>query len=817
MAGPADISDIVNVDVQIAAGDGISIQSFGDPLFVSTFAANASFPDRVKAYVGTATSMRAALIADGFAANSAPVRQVAAAMVQKGPPGTIYIGRSDPSDLTWDESLTAIWDDATTKQVSLYAFTVDSRDVSDIEMIADWTQPQFALFIAATASATLPNNTPGNVAANLITKGYDRTAIIYHDAAEASNYGPAILRSRTGPYAITTTSGTVTVRIDGGATQTFTLVAAAATLLGSNAEPFAFSDGDELIVTVDFGVVQTIEVALAAATILSGTAGTYVFTNGMNLLVRIDGGSAQNVTFSGTAGSVATTTGAPWALADGETVTFDIDGDGNQVVTFSAADFAAIGAATAAEVMAVYQTQLTGVTVTSDGTDVTVTSNRLGTGSNAEIVAATGGVLVDLGYVVGDNFGTGFAVFLDVATSTEVATRVNAATTGCVAADESGSLRVTSDVIGKSSRVQITGGTANVPLGFNTNEVRGTGDFNDSTAVTATEVQTWLSANLYGVIVTVVTGAIRLTSKTLGTGSNIDVDASAVATELGFSLTAAAGSGDFYNAAEASAAEVATKIAASIVDGTASDASSQVLISSLTDGATSTVEVTGGTLATKLFDATSATGTGVDEDYIDSALVGHCITFPLDQPEGQSTWDNVRLIGIFPDRLGASAATTRATLQNTLKVNTYETRGGRNELHRGMCCFGSTTTTNRFIDQRVSADWGKARLTEAFKSVFNLYAEAKKKIPLTGDGIELFANELRSIGRRGQTNGHWIYDDTTIDSITDTGISIPTIAQQTQANLNNRKVVGFRMDLNFQDAIQAVDASLKLSVVSSAA
>jgi hypothetical protein len=380
-------------------------------------------------------------------------------------------------------------------------------------------------------------------------------------------------------------------------------------------------------------------------------------------------------------------------------------------------------------------------------------------------------------------------------------------------------VRVTSDLIGNASRIQITGGTANAVLGFNTNEVAGSGDFADSTAVTAVEVQTWLSENLYGVVVTIDTGALELTSKTLGTGSSIDVDASAVATELGFALGAVTGTGDFYNAAEATAAEVATKIAASIVDGTASDASSKVLISSLTSGALSTVEITGGTLATKLFDMTAATatGTGVDEDYIDCALVGHCITFPLDQPEGQSTWDNVRLIGIFPDRFGAGAATTRHTLQYTLKVNTYETRAGRNELHRGMCCFGANTDTNRFIDQRVTGDWGKARLTEAFKSVLNLYAEAKKKVPLTNDGIELFANELRSIGRRGQTNGHWIYDDTTIDSITDTGIFIPTIGGQTQSNLNNRRVVGFRMDLNFQDAIQGADATLKLSVVSSAA
>jgi hypothetical protein len=808
MANPNDIIDIIDVQVTLSTGGGVSVQAFTDPLFVSEFDANASFPGRLKAYTGTAATMRAALIADGFATTSAPVRQTAAAMAQQGPPNRIYIGRRDPADADWDEALTAIFDAATLADQSLYTFAVDERDPIEIEAIADWAQPQFALYIAQTSAASVYNNTPGNVAANVIAKGYDRTALLWHDPEVASNYGPATLIGRTGPFSLPSASGTVEYRIDGGALQTATILAAAATVLGSNTGPFVITDGDDFLVTIDGGTEQELVVDLSSATILSDNAETYDITTGWTLLVRVDGGGAQPVSFAGTVGSVATTAGAPFVLADLETVTFAINGGANQVVTFNTADFVNIALATAAEVNAVYTAQLTGVTVVDDGTDVTVASTRLGTSSDVEIVAGTGGALAALGYIVGNNNGTGFAAFLDAATAAEVAAEINLDTTGCVAADDGGSVRITSDTEGTSSRIQITGGLANGALGFNTNEVSGDGDFADGSAVTTAEVVTWLAANLYGVAVAVDTNAVRLTTLSRGTGSSIAIAASALATTLGFAVVTTSGSGDVFVASAATAGEIATKIAASIVGGTASDASSAIILASATSGSTSTVAVVGGTYASLFFSTFSAIGTGVQEDYADCAWLGRCSTFPLDAPNGQSTWDNQPLVGIFPDGIPSAI---RSVLHETLKVNTYERRAGRNETHFGTVLFGNVSTF-RYIDQRVTGDWGDARITEAFKNALNRLSDQKKKAPYTAEGIAVLEGEFRAVGLRGQTNGHWIYDDSDISGATDTGITIPTVTGQTATDIALRKVSGFIAQWQFQDAIQRAAALLNLSV-----
>lgn len=62
------------------------------------------------------------------------------------------------------------------------------------------------------------------------------------------------------------------------------------------------------------------------------------------------------------------------------------------------------------------------------------------------------------------------------ATAEEVAATINGAggITGAVAADDGGSVRITSDTYGTGSSVQVTGGTANGALGFSTTIVNGT-------------------------------------------------------------------------------------------------------------------------------------------------------------------------------------------------------------------------------------------------------------------------------------------------------------------------------------------------------
>lgn len=806
MANPNDIIDIIDVQVTISSGGGVAVQAFTDPLFVSEFAANASFPGRVKAYTGTFAQMRAALIADGFASTSAPVRQVTAAMAQSGPPNRIYIGRRDPLDADWGEALTAIFDEAGLADQSLYSFAVDERDPIEIEAIADWAQPQFALYMAQTDAASVYNNQPGNVAANILAKGYDRTALLWHDPEVASGYGPARLVGRTGPFSLPSTSGTVQLRIDGGALQTFTILANAASVLGSNTGPFVVADGDEFVVTIDGGSVQTIEAELVAATILSGNAETYNITPGWTLLVRVDGGSAQTVTFSGTAGSVDTDA-EPYAFNPADEITFSIDGGANQVLTLTG------GETTAADLKAAIDGQIVGVTTEIiAGPAVRISSNRFGTSSDVEIVSGDANALTETGLSVGNNNGTGFAAFLDAATAAEVAAEIAADTTGLAAVDDGGSVRLTSDTDGTASKLQVTGGLANGALGFNVNEVSGSGDFADGSAVTTAEMVSWLAANLYDVTVVVDTNAVRLTTRSRGTGSTIAVAASTLATTLGFAVATTTGSGDVFRASSATAAEIATKIATTIVDGTASDVSSALVIASNTFGSTGTVEVVGGTYASLLFDTLSARGTGVQEDYADCAWLGRCSTFPLDSPDGQATWDNQPLAGILPDAIPANI---RSVLHETLKVNTYERRAGRAETHFGTVLFGGPDSY-RYIDQRVTADWGDARITEAFKRELNALADRKKKAPYTGDGVAILEAAFRSVLQRGQVNGHWIYDDSPITGPNDTGIEVPTIEQQNAVDIALRKVSGFRAQLQYQDAIQRAAALLNLVVADAA-
>jgi hypothetical protein len=829
VADPNSIADIFRVQVRYLPTVATGRFGFANPTFVSEFDSNPSFTGRIKAYTGTVTDKTAALIADGFTVTSDAYRQVQIASLQDGPPRTVYVGRSDPADLSWGASIAAIKTESVTDGLTFYAFTASTRDVTDIESIADYLEgdpevPVFAFYLAQTADANILADNPGNLARNIHDKGYQRMALLWHDPEHSSRYGPAILQSVVGTFNIAD-GDDIWLRIDGGATQVFEFAATAAALLGSNPETFAVNDGDELIVAVNGGSAQTVTFDAEAATVLSSAAEPYNFTDGMGLAIRVEGGAPQAVLFNGTAGEVATTTGAPWALVNLETVTFAIDGGPNQVVTFATADFVTIGAATAAELKLVYEAQLTGVVVTSDGTDVTVTSARLGSSSDVEIVAGTGGALATLGYVVGNNAGTGFALFLDEATAAEVATEINADTTDCTAAAEDGRVRITSDWVGTSSRIQVTGGTANTPLSFDTNEYSGDGDFADASAATALEVVEKINASVSGLDATVDTGAVLLTSRQLGTGSSIDVSASALATELGLSLTAEVGTGDFDNAALATAAEIALVISATITDGTASSASSRVLISSTSQGAAAVVQATGGSLLTVLRFTSPTTGVknlaygvGVLEDFADAAWMGRCFTFNLDATDGAALWDDQTLKASSPTGRGTVALQGdrnledyRELLHETLRVNTYENRGGRNETHFGTL-LNNTLGAGGYIDVRTTIDWYQARISEKFKSISDAAADAKKKYPYLQPGIDVYSQGLSEVCAAGDRCGHTVFDDSSLDldNPQDTGIFVPTIAMQSQLSIDNRLIDFFRARQMIKGGIQRGNIILDL-------
>jgi hypothetical protein len=826
---PNSIADIFNVQVQFVPSVATGRFGFANPTVIAEFDDSPSFPGRVKAYTGTVTQKLVLLAADGFATTSETYQQVKTMNLQDGPARTIYVGRADPADADWGVAVAAIKAQADTDGLSFYAFTAATRDVTEIEAIADYLEgdpeaPVFAFYLAQTASAAVYNDTAGNLARNILAKDYKRTALLWHDPEVSSGYGPAILESVIGPFNIPNSS-TLSLQVDGGSTQTFTFLAAAATLLGSNAETYSVADGDTLILTANHGDTQTITFAGEAATVLSANDQTFDITGGTTLLVRVDGDAAQTVTFTGGAGSLATTTGAPWALANGETITFSIDGGANQVVTLATADFVSIAAATAAELQSTFEDQLTGVIVSNDGTEVTITSLRSGTSSDVEVVSGTAGLLVDLGYIVGNNAGSGFAAFLDAATAAEVAAEINADTSDCTAAASDGYVRITSNTVGTASRIQVAGGTANTVLGFDTNETAGSGDFVDASAATALEMIAVINANAIGLVASLATTAVRLTSTILGTSSQIDVAASTVATTLGLSLTAANGTGDFADASVATAAEISVKIAASLTDGVASSASSKVKITSDTSGLTSTVEATGGTMLDvfRMRDSITAisnyaTGTGVLEDFCDAAWMGRCITFDLDAPNGAALWNDQELKGPSPTGVGTVKlkgdiidATTREMLHDTLFVNTYEPRLGRNATHFGTV-LNSSLGAGVFIDIRTTADWLDARITEAFARTDNAAADKKLKYSYGPSGIGVYANALTQVLSIAETNGHTFYDGSPLDlnDPESTGVYIPTVGQQTQLRINQRAIDGFQAQQLVQGGIQRGSVLLNL-------
>ena len=808
MADPNTISNIIDVVVTISSGGGSSVQSFSDPIFVSEFATSASFPDRVKAYVGTAAEKKAQLVADGFATSSPAYLQISAANGQSGPPRTIYVGRADAGDLTWDDTLTAIWAQGDADGLSLFALAVDTRDEASQEEIADWVHERgFVLYGAQTASAGVLANTPGNVARNIRTKGYDSTWILWHDPEVASNYGPATLTGRTGPFSLGA-GGTVKVRMDGGAEQTFTFSGVAATLLGSGTEPFAFLDGDDIELTVDGGDAQIAAVSLTAAELITANVEPYNFpASGRTLSLRVDGGAVQPIVFSGTAAAVTGSNTEPFAPIAATQLDVQVDGGITQSFVFA-------GTETTAQLVAdLINATAAGFVASDVGGAVVLTSSTLGSASEIAIMnTSTAGLLVVLGFVLGSALGTGFAANLAAATAAEVAAEINADTTGCIASDSSGAVLITSDTDGTSSRLQITGGTANSIVSLPTNETSGTGDFPDGSAVTAAQVVTWLSGLVYGLTLAASAGAVRLTSRTLGTSSAIAIVGGAVATALGLAGSAS-GSGDYAIGSAVTAAEVATLISATIADGTAGDVSSAVVLSSATSGSLSTVEVSGGTLASKLFSTLTATGTGVLEDYAECAWFGSRITLPLDSPDGQGNWTKAQLAGIFPDKLTAAQ---KQLLHLTQKVNTYTSELGVPETGFGTVCWGTTNAQFRYIDEVVSAAWLDARMTERLNNALNSLAQRKVKAPYTDGGIALLGTEFRAVLQAAATNGHTILDTSPIEDASDLGITIPTIASQTATDIALRKISGFAARQQFQGAINRAAAAINLVVAQAA-
>jgi len=207
--------------------------------------------------------------------------------------------------------------------------------------------------------------------------------------------------------------------------------------------------------------------APSAGYVVGSLPGPFSLTSGQTLNVVIDGGDPATATFTGVAASRTAANAGPYALADNQTLTVAIDGGAPQTITFLTSEFAAIGAATAAEAAAVINAKINGARADVDGGAVRLTSDRKGTTSHVDVTGGTANGV--LGFATGDVAGSGNVADLAAVSITEVKSIVEAAVAGSLISAAGSNLRLSSTTTGGGSSVQVQhSSTARTALGLDT-------------------------------------------------------------------------------------------------------------------------------------------------------------------------------------------------------------------------------------------------------------------------------------------------------------------------------------------------------------
>jgi len=314
------------------------------------------------------------------------------------------------------------------------------------------------------------------------------------------------------------------------------------TVLGNLQSPFSLVDGDTLSVSLNGG-------AGVPSTFNAGPA-------------IVDALAAETYTLA-TRATLTSGNTQPFALTNGNTLTISIDGEPDQTVTFNTADFALIGAATAAEVVAVILAQTTDIGAADVGGAVVLTNTRSLT--NARTLEVTGGTdAAAFAFPGGAVSGTGegddltisvdgepaqtFTVFIadyadiENATAAEVAAAISSQIVDVQGSDNAGTVRLTNTRgSGTGFSIEVTAGTI-TGIAFTAGVQNGTGDAADSSAVTISELKTLFEGDIPGITVTDVSGLIQITGNVNGSSETLQIlPVSTLDTKLGLSNLEVAG------------------------------------------------------------------------------------------------------------------------------------------------------------------------------------------------------------------------------------------------------------------------------------
>lgn len=220
----------------------------------------------------------------------------------------------------------------------------------------------------------------------------------------------------------------------------------------------------------------------AAATILGNLTETFSLADGDTLIISLDGAAGVTATFNAGPATDLDATGENYALTDGNTLTISVDGEADQTVTFNTADFATIGAATAAEVAAVINAQTTDILAEDDSGAVRVTNTRgSGTGYSIEVTGGTD--IAAFSFPGSPANGTGDAADAAAVTVAELKTLIEADISGTTVTAVGGAVQIAGTTTGSAATLQVlAASTLDTKLGLSNLEVTGT----DAATATAT-------------------------------------------------------------------------------------------------------------------------------------------------------------------------------------------------------------------------------------------------------------------------------------------------------------------------------------------
>ena len=487
------LSDIVQILSEITGGNAPGA-SFSDCAIIDEFGGWGT--DRVREYPGPRSAALAALEADGLGAGTAVYEAASQFFSQRSAPPTVKVGRKDAGDLSWTAALDAI----RAADAEWYAFCTPAvRDAATILEIGQWAVAAgMQLHVAQTADADVYAGSVGNLAEDLAdvraADGAGRTVLIWHNpetASEAAAPTVTIEAPAVGTYSLTP-GASLSLLADEGTPEAFTLSAAAATVTGSNNEPFNLASGNVFVFAYDDGANLTVMLSATQASVSTGPE-TFDLSGAI-------GGTVEVVTDSGT---------DSYVLASGV-----------------APDLPTPATTSAAELVANFNNYISGTVATSSAAGGVVTFKSITTGTDARFrftANTDAAFLTALGVDTDEVAGSGNVADVDAVTAQEIVDLVNAAagTAGTASVAPTTKVKLTGSIAGTDGKVVISNtstGALLTALGLSAGTTAGTGSVGNAAAITPSALATLLDAAYSGdVSVALDSPDITITS-TLGVG-----------------------------------------------------------------------------------------------------------------------------------------------------------------------------------------------------------------------------------------------------------------------------------------------------------